>query len=250
MIAPGVSVFSLFAFNLIGVFYSQFLPGNITGDLVKGYYLARTEADKGPVFSSVVVDRFIAIVMNGLLGLIALFANQVILSALKIDAMLPMVTLIIVTVGLVSGFFMLSHLGSWENRLPAVVASFVHSIRQYANHPFALSKAVVVNFLYFLIWSLAFWCLMQAIGLTQLSYITALLILAAVGFVQVVPISINGRGVRESALILLLGFYGVSSERALLFSLLIAAVNILLAFIGGIIVLADYRHVRGQTWAP
>ena len=57
LIAPGIKLLPLVIFNLVGIFYSQFLPGNVTGDLVKGYYLARTDRDKVSVFSSVVVDR-------------------------------------------------------------------------------------------------------------------------------------------------------------------------------------------------
>src|SRR5579871_2026489 len=44
IIAPGIRLEVFFAFNLIGAFYSQFLPGNISGDVIKGMYLSRSRA--------------------------------------------------------------------------------------------------------------------------------------------------------------------------------------------------------------
>jgi glycosyltransferase 2 family protein len=107
-----------------------------------------------------------------------------------------------------------------------------------------LLKAAAISILFFLIWALSVWCLALSAGLRMLDFPTALLILAAVNVAQLIPLSVNGWGVREGALIVLLSAYAVPPEQALLVSLLVAAAGLLTAVIGGIIVLADYRYIR------
>jgi uncharacterized protein (TIRG00374 family) len=247
VVAPGVSFFSLLAFSLVGIFYSQFLPGSVTGDLVKGYYLARTDADKVGIFSSVVVDRLVGIIMNGLIGLAALSSNPVILSAIHMNPNVPLILIAVTVTGLALGYALFALLGRWENRFPRLIASIYNALKLYRQHPLALAKAALVNLGFFGTWAVGFWFLARAAGLAQLDFPTALVILAAVSFVQTIPISINGWGVREGTLILLLSAYNVPSEQALLLSLLAAAANLLLAVLGGIVVLADYRYIREQT---
>lgn len=244
VVAPGVNFFSLLAFSLVGIFYSQFLPGSVTGDLVKGYYLARTDADKVSIFSSVIVDRLIGILMNGILGLAALSANPTVLNVLHIKANVPVILLAAALIGLVVGYLLFVWAARWEARFPRIVASVYGALKLYRAHPGALARAALVNLAFFATWTLAFWCLAKGTGINQLDLFTMVIILAAVGFVQTIPISINGWGVREGALILLLSAYGVPSEQALLLSLLAAGANLLLAVLGGLVVLADYRYSR------
>lgn len=247
VVAPGVRLLPLLIFNLVGIFYSQFLPGNVTGDLVKGYYLARTASDKVSIFSSVAVDRFIGISMNGLIGMIALSSNPTILNALQVNPNVPLMLVIMTVVGIIAAYFLFSAFSRWEHRFPAVIASFYQAFRLYLKHPAALAKAGLANLGFFLTWGLGFWGLALSVGLTQLDFPTIILILAAVNFTQTIPVSINGWGVREGALILLLSAYNVPSEQALLLSLLVALTNLAAAALGGVFVLADYRHIRQQV---
>jgi uncharacterized membrane protein YbhN (UPF0104 family) len=247
VVAPGLSLFSLFALNLVGLFYGQFLPGVVTGDVVKAYYLARTQADKVSIYSAVLVDRLVGISMNGLLGVVTLIGNTLVLETLGMDANVPVIFLVLAAVGLVGGYTLFPALGRWERRMPSLVASFYRSIRMYREHPGTLVKAIVVNFAFFLIWSVGFWCLALAVGLNQLAFPTVLLILAVVSFAQFIPLSINGWGVREGALIVLLSAYGVLGEQALLLSLLVAVVNLAVAALGGLVVLVDYRTVQNSS---
>jgi len=72
--------FYLFKINLIGLFYSTFLPGGISGDVVKSYYLLKYkkgDITKTPIFLTVIIDRLVgfhALVFLGLFSnIIALF---------------------------------------------------------------------------------------------------------------------------------------------------------------------------------
>lgn len=237
----------LFIFNLIGIFYSQFLPGSITSDVVKGYYLARTESDKVRIFSSVIMDRLIGMSMNGMIGMVALLTNPEILEAVQIAPWLPSVLIVLLAVGIIAVVVFFPLLGRWKGRFPSLLASFYDVFSLYRQHPFALFKAVLANTGFFFIWALGIWGLALAVGLTELTFPVMILILAVVNFVQTIPITINGWGVREGALILLLSVYAVPNEEALLLSLLMVVVNLIIAAIGGLFVLSNYRYIRQQN---
>jgi uncharacterized protein (TIRG00374 family) len=247
VVAPGVKLVSLLVFSFVGIFYSQFLPGNVTGDLVKGYYLARTNQNKVSIFSSVIVDRFTGISINGLIGLVALSTNTTILKAIRMNPNVPVILVILTLVGVVAAGFVFMIFSRWQHRFPAVIVSFYEAFRLYLKHPVALAKAGIVNLIFFFVWGIGFWALALSVGLSQLNFPTIILILAAVNFTQTIPISINGWGMREGALILLLAAYGVPGEQALLLSLLVAVTNLSAAVLGGVFVLADYRHIRQHS---
>ena len=242
-VAPGTSLISLVAFNLVGLFYSQFLPGSISGDVVKGAYLARSHHDKAGIISSALMERFIGTASNGMIGVVVLLTNTVLLHALGVTTNMVLILLVLTLIGLPVGYALFRFIGRWQHRFPAALASAYQTITVYLKQPLVIAKVVMVSVVFFVVWTLAIWCLAHAAGL-DLDFQTALLILAAVNFAQVIPISLNGWGVRESALIVLLAAYGITSEKALLLSLLIAAVGMSISLLGGVLVLIDYRDKR------
>jgi uncharacterized protein (TIRG00374 family) len=246
VITPGASLISLLIFNFVGIFYGQFLPGSVTGDIVKGYYLARTQADKVGIMSSVLIDRFIGIGVNGLLGLMALMSNNVILNALGVSRRIATLLMVAIAVCLVIGYIMFRVIGRWESRFPRFFVPVYSSIRLYFQEPSALIKAALSSLVFFLVWSLALLCLAFAVGLNTLDFPTILLILAALNFAQFIPISINGWGVREGALIVLLSAYHVQAEKSLILSLLTVMPSLIVAVFGGIVVMLDYHYIGQQ----
>jgi glycosyltransferase 2 family protein len=61
------------AYNCVGVFYSLFLPGGMSGDLVRAYYFWRAypEANKSALFGALFIDRFLGTVTMITMGLLA-----------------------------------------------------------------------------------------------------------------------------------------------------------------------------------
>src|SRR5258708_2374654 len=140
VITPGTSLISLLVFNFVGIFYSQFLPGSVTGDIVKGFYLARTQAAKVGIISSVLIDRFIGIGVNGLIGLIALMSNDVILRALNVSRTTAALLIVVIAFGIVIGYIAFRVIGRWESQFPRFVIPIYTSIKLYLQEPAALIK--------------------------------------------------------------------------------------------------------------
>ncbi len=241
VVKPGYGVLPLFAFNLVGIFYAQFLPGLISGDVVKGYYLARDGADKVNVLSSALMDRLLGIGVNGVLGLAALAVSPLVMEMFQLPGYVPVLVFGGVLVALVIGFALVRFLERFEERFPGPIKIVFQPIKLYVGHPVALAGAAAASIAYFGVWTFAFWALGAAVGIADLGFFTMLLILAAVNIAQFLPLSINGAGLREGAVVALLSAYGVAEEKALVFALLIPITGLGLAALGGLLMLTDYR---------
>lgn len=241
VVKPGYGVLPLFAFNLVGIFYSQFLPGLISGDVVKGYYLARDGADKVNVMSSALMDRLLGIGVNGLLGLAALAVSPLVMEMFALPSYMPGLVFGGVVVALVLGYGSVHLLERVEDRFPGPLKKLFEPVKLYAAHPLALAGAAAASIAYFGVWTFAFWALGAAVGIESLGFFTMLLVLAAVNIAQFLPLSVNGAGLREGAVVLLLSAYGVAEEKALVFALLIPITGLGLAALGGLLTLTDYR---------
>ncbi|MEM6528057.1 MAG: lysylphosphatidylglycerol synthase transmembrane domain-containing protein [Chloroflexota bacterium] len=248
-ITTGPPVSATFVYNLIGQFYSQFLPGNITGDVVKGYYMARTQANKAALLSSAVIDRIIGLVVNSTIGFVALGFSPLLLELFGLPVWVVWVVVVLVVAGVIAGMVFVGWLGRFEDRFPAPVRRLYRIAADYAEHPGIVAAASGISVGYFLAWALSIYLLSLAARVDVVNYAIAVLLLAAVNLVTVLPISINGLGVREGTVVFLLGQFGVQSERALVLSLLILAMGLLVGVVGGLFVATDYRHIREEVEA-
>lgn len=241
VVRDGVKTRDLFAFNAVGIFYAQFLPGMVSGDVVKGYYLARDGDEKVKVMSSAIMDRLLGITVNGLLGMGALAASPLVMETFELQGYVPLLVFGLVLVGLVAAFGSVRFLERFESRFPKPVKALFEPVRLYSRHPFALGGAGLMSVFYFIFWTIALWVLAASVGLGYLGFFTILLVLAVVNVAQFLPLTINGAGLREGAVVAVLSAYGVADEKALVYALLIPLTALGLAVIGGILVLLDYR---------
>ncbi len=238
-----VSAGVLFAYNLVGVFYAQFLPGLVGGELAKGYYLARQQDEKIKLMSSALVDRLLGIAVNGLFGVLALIATPLVMVTFALDSGQLGWVLAGAAVALAGAYGMVFVVERFERWLPGPLQKLFEPIKLYAHHPLRLAAAAAASLAYFLVWALALYALGAAMTLTHLGYLTFVMVLVILNVAQFLPLSINGAGIREGAIVLLLGAYGVPEAQALVYALLIPLCNIVLAAMGGLIVLVDYRPV-------
>ncbi len=247
-----VSAGVLFAYNLVGVFYAQFLPGLVGGELAKGYYLARQQDEKIKLMSSALVDRLLGIAVNGIFGVLTLIASPLILATFSLDSAQLVWVLVGAVAAMGAAYGMVFVVERFERWLPGPLQKLFEPVKLYARHPVALGAATVASLGYFLVWALALYALAAAMNLTHLGYLTFVMVLVVLNVAQFLPLSINGAGIREGAIVALLTAYNVPDAQALVYALLIPLCNIVLAALGGVMVLVDYRpgHVSPPEMAP
>jgi len=236
----------------VGLFFNNFFPTNVGGDAVKIFDVTRSGNDPHQVFAITLLDRVIGI--SGLC-LLALMASLLILRARTVDN-LPVYILIFI--GCITPILLLalnrrlsravrmffSRLNVWRlGERFNMIFGHLGSFRTFRVLMFnVLLLALVVQFLRVATHVLVGRAL--GVDLTAGSILSFYVFIPLLGLVMVLPISLNGLGVREGAGILLFTTVGFSNEQALLLEFITYVVMVAVSLIGGAFFLQ--RHLRRE----
>jgi len=231
---------------LIGIFFNNFLPSTVGGDVFRAYDTAKHVGSKTESMTVVVVERLTGIFA---LGLFALFA---LLLGFSHFGRIPIIWLAMG--GLFAAFLLF--LAAMNHKVAKTVkAMFEHP--EMLKIPFlrkvqaklkqiydALDvykrnkRVMVIAFLLALLLQINvivhYYFISYALGL-PVPLLYFFLIIPVVTVVLMVPIFINGIGGREAAYILLLGKFGVTSSEAIAFSWIAFGMILVQGIAGGIV---------------
>ena len=248
---------------MTGIFFNNLLPSTIGGDAIRAWDTARSGVGKATALTIILVDRFV-----GLLALL-LFATAGLLGAGRLTERVPDLALWVLGVG--AGMVAiavilfrprahpglkpgatngcpcgtevahnepsLSHRDShslapgfnpgWRARLTTALFAFRGHTRALATAfawSLCLQTLVVLNA----------WVLARALHL-QLGLAPFFLIVPLAVFLMMVPVSINGIGVRENLFVFFLASFGVAEATGLAFAWLDYGLVLLQALAGGLV---------------
>jgi uncharacterized protein (TIRG00374 family) len=229
--------------NTISGFYNLFLPGTLSGGIVKWYKLSKPSGKRAEVFSAVFFLRFINTIFILLLGLVGFIMDNPVGSSF----------LVWVAVFLCGGLFafyicffskrfivfMEAILNYIQLRIPSLLRDGLHkilvSLTRYRSLSFEeVFKILLVPIINQFFTILLLIAIAAAIDL-QIPVHVLFWLWSMIYIIQIIPASISGLGLREGALVYLLPFYGVDPAKAMLFSLAIFSFTILAGLIGGIL---------------
>ena len=230
-----------FKVYFVGMFFNNFLPAGVGGDVMKIYDVTRVGNDPHQVFAVTMLDRVIGIAG---LCILALIASCILLAGDGLDnlclyivifagCVAPVLALIVNKrlsrgVRLLFGKITLWGLGG---RFDAI---FRH-LGEYRRLRLLLVRltvlAMVVQFLRVVTHVLVAQSL--GIAVTNLHFIQFFVFVPLLSLIMILPISINGLGVREGAGILLFTQIGFSKEQALLMELITYAIMVVVSLTGG-----------------
>lgn len=203
----------------VSVFANQFLPAGVGGDAVRILYARKLGNALGSAAASVLMDRIMALVALALL--IVILTPQL---PVAIDHRLIIAAGVACAFGvavLVALFVYVTR--SDGAKLPPALRRILHLVvyvlRIFA-HRSALAAAVALSILVHLLSFAAFLIIVRGLGI-EVPTMPFLAVAALLTFIQIIPISIGGWGVREMAAVSLLGMLGVAPGPALLASLLV-----------------------------
>lgn len=228
------TVASLLVTTLAGLFVNNVLPGTIGGDVVR---VARASDQLGSAehaFGSVVIERltgFVVLPLMVVLGLIArpslLHADDAWVAPLVASSTLALLATVMFLAGhpRVAGRYV--GRTNWLRFVGAVhegIAALRHSPRRalgVLGAAFVYQASVVVSV-----------ALIAAALEMPVPFIALLVFIPTVAMVQVLPISLNGLGVREGMLVLLLRSVGATRGQAIALGLLWAGSLLAVSLLG------------------
>ncbi len=229
----------LFRRLMVGLFFNNFFPGSLGGDAFRLYSGGRDTGKVESVAATIFYERVLSYGSLVTLGLLVLSRRFDLASDWLFWFLLGGVFLALTGLTAVST---LPAFGRWaENfvaRFPFAeklrLKDWVHSFRFKVSHPGMLAAVFLVSFLIQLTDIFSFWVVGTAIQLpvkfTDLMLFVPLLYLAIL-----LPLSVNGIGIRESVFVIFASSWGITSADAVAFSLTVFALNLAGSLIGGII---------------
>ncbi len=229
----------------IGHFFSSFMPGATSGDLIKAIYVARETPDKKTeVVSTVFIDRIL-----GLLGLIILAVTMM---CLRLDffmahqatrlALVFNIGLLAVTVLGALVVFGRNLAEKWSfftrleerTRLGTIITKAYRAFHLCIRNRGVLSKTLLLSFMNHIL----IVCVIYFIGLSigaRLEFVDYLTVFPVINAIAGLPVTPGGLGMREGAAIYILGALSVPAPTALALSLLVYLITLFWAMVGGIV---------------
>lgn len=208
----------------IGLFFNNFLPGRTGGDFYRAYELAKTNDARTQTTLSVVVDRLLNLMALGFIGGLGILYGA---PLLKFEwtgwhiLVLVFVPLLVLSIGFVA-------------RHTQIAISIKQSLHLFLSNPIKLllplGLALIYQMTMILSHVVVFTGLGQKLELSHFFYLVPITALATL-----IPISLNGIGLRESAFVVTFTQVGVLSEYALTLSLIITFFTMGLSSVGGIL---------------
>ena len=200
----------------VGLFFAQVLP-NVAGEGMRAWLLVRLGSNWRNAVTSIVIDRAVGVGLLIVLGFVVLLlpSGLTALGGYRDVVLIVYGALILAgALGLLLAPKIVSPLARWRySRWFATLAADVHRVLLGSKGPVVLSIGCLIEaFTIVVVWSLG-----RAQGLALPLPDAMVLFVVMIGVVAV-PISIGGWGLRELAVVSLLGAHGVAPERALLFS--------------------------------
>ena len=235
MVPPHTFSFYLF-WQGLGMLCSMVLPSLIGADLTRTYALSR-RTPIGIVVRIVLIDRALGLLALASLVVIAL----VIMPLFFITHPLLLVPLAIA----ISGAIVYLALTRW---LPATkgVGKLVSAGRQLGSdlrrtvEDRGNSRVILISLSIHVLSVFAFFALGRALGIEGIDPAHYLAIVSCGMLVTVIPISVGGWGIRESALVIGFGLLSVEPERAFVLS---ATFGLLAVFSAGVTVLLGLPYL-------
>jgi uncharacterized protein (TIRG00374 family) len=228
----------VFAQHIIALFFNNFLPTSIGGDVSKVYYL-RGSIGFVNVAVSVVVDRLLSLFI---ITLVATGSAWLILPSTA-ELTIVRVMLAAASVG-ICAVLLFGVLVGWRLWPPLAsrvsvlipVAKRLEDLRapleSVARNPSVLGRVVIVVLGYYAILAAVYGGLLHFSSGSEASLIQIFASLTVIALFANIPISLNGVGLREQLHFVMLGAIGIPKEAAVAISLIVYSQLLLLSLVG------------------
>jgi glycosyltransferase 2 family protein len=235
-------------YSFAAAFFNQALPSTVGGDAMRVWLLGRADRQWKRALYSVFVDRaagvgflavLVAVCLPWSLDLIAAPEGRAAVLLIGLGGVAGLVF------GLALGFAKPGpRLAAW--RLARLLLEIGGSARAALLDGSRGLAIAVLSIVIHLLTVAAAWCLAHAIAISP-NALSLLIVIPPVMLISMIPISIGGWGIRESAMVVAFGYAGIESSQALTVSVLLGVTTLAVSIVGGIIWLAERNPARAAT---
>lgn len=252
---------TIFSLSWAGQFFNSILPGSTGGDLMRIYQVCRfAPAQKAAAVATIFMDRLSALIALLLLAAIGFALDPAVLGPI-LGERVSRQTLLWLLAGLTFAAIAAAllvitvfHDASWFGKLQRTLRAARTNI---ALGPQLLAVAALAFGIHVVNFSVVY-LFARSLGIT-ISYWQVLLMMPVILFLVMIPVTINGHGLRELLLIGYLSHFGVHLDRnspaeiqeiAIALSLLLVTNDLLWSVPGGILYLVRFRRTAAELPSP
>jgi uncharacterized protein (TIRG00374 family) len=229
---------------MVANFFNNILPSTIGGDVIRVYDTWRAGTTKEGAAATVFVDRVIGVMV---LAVIAAAGTLIINQYRHFSSVLPvlMASLIVASVILITLIFKppawfvsrLERIASHRSPWVAGPATAIQRVAgEFRGAQSTLATSIALSFLLHGNIIVAYYLTGVAVGINLDAVIYASVIPLAL-FAMMMPVSINGIGIREGVFAMLFGIFGIGIDLVLVFSWIFYGLTVIHGVIGGIVYL-------------
>ena len=232
----------LFRSCMIAVFFNQLMPSIIGGDVVRVYDSWKAGASKPVALSTIFIDRVLGLFALALFAVAGLF----LLGKLESDTRYVPLLVIAVALGLAGSVAMIFSPSKSVLLLarkvyglaPGPISKFFRklddAVDAYRGRHIVLARALGLSLVLQFNVVLLHLLIGKALGI-DVGFFGYFYVVPIAFFVMLIPLSINGIGVRENMFALMLGGLGVAAQDAVALALLAYAVFLVHGVFGGVV---------------
>ena len=237
---PILSMPRLFGIYCIGLFFNLTLPTVVGGDVVKMYYAGRPSKLYAQSFAATFLDRDAGMLAMLIIACAAILIHPVAVPGIPVFLIIwsALAAFIAGNIAIFAPYFhrrLISLLHRLHMSKIATKADMIsNSFQVMGKHPLLLLGSLLISFVNQLLVIAVSW--IMAVGLRlQVSPVWFLVFVPVITLISMIPISLNGMGLREYAFMSLFGAIGVDTESCIALGLLSSLVIILSSLPGGIV---------------
>jgi len=239
-VMPTPSVSNLWGIYFIGLFFNLAFPTVVGGDVVKMYYAGKPSKRFAQSFAATFLDRD-----AGMLAMMIIACTAVLVRPMDLPG-IP-IRFIVWTVFLAFVFANIAIFTPFLHRLLTKMLNKVHLSRMAAKidtisnvfrvmgkHWTVLVNSLAVSLVNQLLGIFLTWIMAEGLRI-HVSLFEFLVFVPVVTLISMIPVSLNGMGLREYAFVSLLGAIGVGRESSVALGLLASAFTFLSGIPGGVV---------------
>lgn len=215
-----------------GLFFNNFLPSSIGGDALRIWWIGKTVLDNPGAAASVITERILATLGLALTGLTASAligrADSRVVSLLAILTVASLSLLALVSWGSLPERIKLS-----QGRIFSFLSRMAEHGKKYRQEWGRLVMAGVLSAAFQIAVVAVNYCIFRSLHINALSVGDMLYVIPVISVAAMLPLGINGYGLREGAYVALLAGYGIPAGTAFSASLLFVFLVSLCSLYGG-----------------
>ena len=234
---------SLVQLTMIGIFWSGVIPGTVTGDFVKMYYVARHAGEKtSAAVLTIVLDRLV-----GLMGLFVVASVSVLL-ALDFIRTAPdhlQLAVGIITGGSVGGLASVIAI-AFREKVTGIIERMSEALDLYRTKPRAVVLALLFSVIGHSAFAMTVYCIGKAFGEEIISVAMYFVTVQVANCVASIPLTPAGLGSRDLVISLFFTELGADGAKAAIVAVGLSLVIVSWTAIACVFWILSRRHGEGE----